>query len=159
MAPDASKVPDPETTDSEKDTALQPTFHDPKQPTSDEADVDGAAAASDIGEDETIRANNAYPGAHNTIGSVHQRYWFLTLDRQSSGFVKARTVSDGSRWISSKSTDKRNGNQVTSGFEPFFVRGRDYERSVVTGRLAADVMDDEGIKRYEGRKMWRPIME
>jgi hypothetical protein len=40
------------------------------------------------------------------------------------------------------------------GFEPFIVRGREYERSVVTGRLAAEVEGDEGVEGYVGRAGW-----
>src|SRR6202000_2900753 len=37
-------------------------------------------------EDVMMRRNNAYPGASNTINSVHQRKWFLSLDRAMCGF-------------------------------------------------------------------------
>lgn len=104
-----------------------------------------AGAASDNDEDATIRANNAYTGASNTIGSIHQRHWLLTLDKRNSGFRKARSGPDESRWV--------------GDWEPFFVRGRDHERSVVTGRNANEVMEDAGVERFVGRKMWRPILE
>ena len=104
-----------------------------------------AAIASGEDEDTTIRANNAYTGSVNTIGSVHQRHWFLTLDRRRSGFHKARSGSDEGRWLGS--------------WEPFFVLGREYERSVITGRNADEVMEDEGVEKFVGRKMWRPVME
>ena len=46
------------------------------------------------------------------------------------------------------------------GFEPFFVRGRDVERSVVTGRRAGDVMADEGVEvGWVGRRGWREVVE
>lgn len=98
------------------------------------------AIASDS-EEISIRENNAYPGAVNSIGSVHQRHWFLSLDRRRSGFKKAR---DG-KWV--------------GPWEPFFVRGRDHERSVITRRNADEVMEDEGVEKFVGRKMWRPILE
>ncbi|KAL2755088.1 hypothetical protein ACRALDRAFT_1064811, partial [Sodiomyces alcalophilus JCM 7366] len=43
----------------------------------------------ELGELESaqVRATNAYPGAENSIGSVHQRKWFLSLDRAACGFV------------------------------------------------------------------------
>ncbi len=107
--------------------------------------ADGAAAAmasDDEGEDATIRANNAYTGAINSIGSIHQRNWFLTLDRRNSGFRKTR---DDGRWV--------------GDWEPFYVRGREHERSLITGRSADQVMEDEGVEKFVGRKMWRPIME
>jgi len=112
------------------------------------ADVDAALASEDDedGEDATIRANNAYTGATNSIGSEHQRHWFLTLDRKHSGFRKARSGAYEGRWIGGWG-------------EPFYVKGRDVERSVVTGRSADDVLEDEGVERFVGRKMWRAIME
>lgn len=106
---------------------------------------DDAAIASDADEDATIRANNAYTGASNSIGSIHQRHWFLSLDRRRSGFHKERTGPDRGQWV--------------GGWEPIFVRGRDFERSLVTGRTADDVMSDEGVEKFVGRKMWRPILE
>jgi len=110
------------------------------------ADVDAALASEDEDEDATIRAKNAYPGATNTIGSVHRRNWFLTLDRKHSGFRKAYSGPDEGRWVGGWS-------------DPFFVRGRDVERSVVTGRSGDQVMEDEGVEKFVGRKMWRPIVE
>jgi hypothetical protein len=109
------------------------------------ADVDAAVASESEDDNGQIRANNAYPGAANTIQSVHQRHWFLSLDRRYSGFRKARSGPDEGRWV--------------GGFKSFYVRGRDYERSVVTGRLADEVMADEGVEKFVGRKMWRPILE
>ena len=111
-------------------------------------EAQGASTASGGEEDEMIRANNAYPGSHNTIGSIHQRKWFMSLDKQNSGFTKS---SGTGRWTRSEIQP--------GGWDAFFVKGRDYERSIVTGRLAADVMKDEKIEMYKGRKMWRPIME
>jgi hypothetical protein len=106
---------------------------------------DAAANASDKEEDVTIRSNNAYPGAINSIGSVHQRHWFLSLDRRRSGFTKARSGADQGGWV--------------GPWEPFFVRGRDCERSVVTGRSADEVMEDEVVEKFVGRKMWRAVLE
>ncbi|KAK5131789.1 hypothetical protein LTR08_000544 [Meristemomyces frigidus] len=110
------------------------------------ADVDVALASEGEEEDATIRANNAYTGATNSIGSIHQRHWFVTLDRKYSGFHKARSGPDEGRWVGGP-------------WEPFYVRGREVERSVVTGRSAEEVMADEGVQKFVGRKMWRPIME
>jgi hypothetical protein len=112
------------------------------------ADTDGkdAALASEAeDEDAAIRSNNAYTGATNTIGSVHQRHWFLTMDRVNSGFHRARSGPDQGRWVGES--------------EPFVVRGREIERSVVSGRSADEVMADAGMKAFQGRKMWRPITE
>ena len=45
------------------------------------------------------------------------------------------------------------------GFEPFFVRGRDVERSVVTGRTGGEVLADEGVEGFVGKKGWRGVVE
>ncbi|KNG90788.1 hypothetical protein ANOM_000832 [Aspergillus nomiae NRRL 13137] len=103
--------------------------------------------------DEQIRTNNAYPGAVNSIGSVHQRRWFVTLDRVNSGFVAE--VGSGKRWV-------RKWDPATErllGFEPFYVRGPGVERSVVTGRLGRDVLEDEGVKGFVPRRGWRAVLE
>ncbi|GAB7338476.1 hypothetical protein MBLNU457_4757t1 [Dothideomycetes sp. NU457] len=123
-------------------------------PQNEDLQAANASEAEYEGEYEQIRSTNAYPGATNTIRSIHQRHWFLTLDRPSSGFVKATSGPDKGRWIRKACDDGTLG-----GFETFFVKGRDEERSVVTGRLADDVMADAGVKGYAGRKMWRPITE
>ena len=117
----------------------------PKQEEALEDDHLDAANASEDDGDSAIRANNAYAGATNTIGSVHQRHWFLTLDRPNSGFSKAKTGPDAGRWV--------------GPWKTFYVLGREHERSIVTGRLADEVMADEGVKKFIGRKMWRPITE
>jgi hypothetical protein len=45
----------------------------------------------------------------------------------------------------------------TGGFKPFLIRGRDHERSVVTGRLAREVESDEGLEGFVGRGGWAGI--
>ena len=45
------------------------------------------------------------------------------------------------------------------GFEPFFVQGKEVERSVVTGRTAEEVLLDEGVHGYVGRRGWRAVIE
>lgn len=121
--------------DSEPAKALDtPTDNDEKQ------NMEAAMASKDEG--EVMRINNAYPGSFNTIGSVHQRHWFITLDRTLSGF---RKENGATRW--------------TGDWEAFNVLGREHERSVVTGRLADEVMADDGVEKFVGRKMWRPIIE
>lgn len=102
---------------------------------------------TDTDEDARTWAQNAYPGATNSIGSIHQRRWFVQLDRQSSGFHTRDGV-----WVRRTLLDGE-----LSGFEPFVVRGRDNERSVVTGRLARDVESDEGCEAYVGRGGWKSI--
>lgn len=111
----------------------------------DGAAAAAAAVASDDDEDDTIRENNAYPGAVNTIGSIHQRTWMLTLDKENAGFRKARRGPERGSWV--------------GDWDPFFVRGREIERSIVTGRSADQVMEDASVDKFVGRKMWRPIME
>jgi len=98
---------------------------------------------TDTEEDDQTRATNAYPGSTNDIGSVHQRRWFLQLDRQNSGF-RLDAFGDGKgTW--------------TGGFKPFLVRGRDHERSIITGRLAREVESDEGLEGFVGRDGWAGI--
>lgn len=109
-------------------------------------------------EDEEVRRTNAYVGAVNTIGSVHQRKWFLSLEREACGFVKGKR--DGRVWWERKDEqdEKREDEDENRLKWPFYVRGPDYERSVVTGRLGKEVLKDEGVEGYVGRKGWRPIL-
>ncbi|KAL8730515.1 MAG: hypothetical protein Q9181_004632 [Wetmoreana brouardii] len=104
-------------------------------------------------EDQQVHLSNAYPGAVNSINSIHQRKWYLSMDRYTSGFIP-EVQSDGTRkWV------KRREGNVLLGFEPFYVRGRDHETSVVTGRTADEVMRDEGVGGFAGRKGWRAVLE
>jgi hypothetical protein len=130
------------TSDSEEETETEPhiTAQTTKQKNAETEDID-----TDSEEDAETRRTNAYPGSTNSIGSVHQRNWFLLLDRRSSGF---RQKQSGGPW------ERDGGN----GFDTFYVRGREYERSVVTGRLAAEVESDEGVHGYAGRAGWMGIM-
>ncbi|KAE8134309.1 hypothetical protein BDV38DRAFT_163712 [Aspergillus pseudotamarii] len=106
--------------------------------------------------DEQIRTNNAYPGAVNSIGSVHQRRWFVTLDRVNSGFVaEAGSGPGGKKWV--RKWDPGMGRLL--GFEPFNVRGPEVERSVVTGRLGREVLEDEGVEGFVPRRGWRAVLE
>ena len=105
-------------------------------------------------EEEQIRFTNAYPGATNSIGSIHQRRWFLSMDRRASGF-EAVTGEDGvKRWV--RVEDDVGGEEESEGF---VVRGRDLERSVLTGRNADDVLQDEGVEGFVGRRGWKAIVE
>jgi hypothetical protein len=122
--------------DSDSDAEEQAPMQQPEP----EEDLD-----TDTDEDVQTRATNAYPGSKNDIGSIHQRHWFLQLDRQNSGFILDHSDSDKGRW-----TRGLDG----GGFEPFLVRGRDYERSIVTGRLACEVESDEGVEGFVGRGGW-----
>ena len=117
-------------------------------------DGNAIAVASDD-ESETIRVNNAYMGATNDVGSIHQRRWYLSLDRENSGFVLQSATKHSRRWW----IRRRDDNGGLQGFERFVVTGRDGERSVVTGRLASDILRDEGVEGYTPRGLWRPVTE
>lgn len=106
--------------------------------------------------DATIRAENAYPGSINTIGSIHQRRWFLTLDRANSGFKdEPGSGPAGKRWVRRLDANHRQ----MLGFEPFYVRGPEAERSVVTGRLGREILEDEAVQGFLPRRGWRPVLE
>lgn len=45
------------------------------------------------------------------------------------------------------------------GSEPFYVRGPEVERSVVTGRLGREVLEDEGVEGFIPRRGWRAVLE
>ncbi|KAI1465516.1 DNA polymerase ligase-domain-containing protein [Daldinia caldariorum] len=127
-------------------------------------------------EDEQVRRTNAYPGAENSIGSVHQRRWYLSLDREACGFVKRRRA--GRVVWEDKEEAKEEGKEEVQGHAdddddddggggsgsenrlkfPFYVCGAELERSVVTGRTGADVLKDEGVVGHIGRKGWRPVL-
>ncbi|KAJ5446389.1 hypothetical protein N7491_002471 [Penicillium cf. griseofulvum] len=108
--------------------------------------------------DLEIQRNNAYPGSSNTIGSIHQRRWYLSLDRESSGFEP--TIVRGNQSEGMKATRKRTWTPklVGKGFEPFYVHGPEAERSLITARLGVDVLDDEGVKEFVPRRGWRPVL-
>jgi hypothetical protein len=109
-------------------------------------------------EDEEVRKTNAYPGASNTIGSVHQRRWYLSLDRQACGFAEKRTKGR-SVWEPENPTGAKNKETENGRLSyPFYVRGSDYERSVVTGRRGADILQDEGVVQFVQRKGWKPVL-
>lgn len=109
--------------------------------------------------DYQIRLNNAYPGSTNSIGSIHQRRWFITLDRLNSGFINEPGSGPGKkRWVRKRDPDPGSSGELL-GFEPFYVRGPDVERSVVTGRLGGDVLDDEEVEGFVPRRGWRGILE
>lgn len=109
-------------------------------------------------EDEHVRRTNAYPGAENTIGSVHQRKWFLSLDREACGFVRSRR--DGRVWWDKKHIGEEQEEEDDSIRLqwPFYVLGPDHERSVVTGRLGEDVLRNEGVEGFVRRKGWKPVL-
>lgn len=110
-------------------------------------------------EDEEIRRTNAYPGASNTIGSIHQRKWYLSLDREACGFEERK---EGGRtvWRMPSATDEEHeeGDAMQRLSFPFYVRGVEHERSVVTARRAEDIMRDEGVGKFVRRKGWLPVL-
>lgn len=110
-------------------------------------------------EDEEVRRTNAYPGASNTIGSIHQRRWYLSLDRPGCGFLEKRT-NGRSNWELQNSREIQD-EETENGrlFYPFYVRGADHERSVVTGRHGGDILKDEGVDKFVQRKGWRPVLK
>lgn len=75
----------------------------------------------------------------------------MTLDRINSGFVRD---GKGKTWRRLPSSSKHDA----SGFEPFYVRGPEFERSVVTGRTGNDVLIDENVENFTPRRGWRPVM-
>ncbi|CAM1504530.1 Fc.00g021210.m01.CDS01 [Cosmosporella sp. VM-42] len=118
-------------------------------------------------EDEEVRRTNAYPGAKNSIGSVHQRRWYLSLDRTACGFAErkrhGRSVwelkDDGDGDEKSKTKEASNPSRENGRLcYPFYVRGVDYETSVVTTRRGADILRDEGVKSFTQRKGWNPVL-
>ncbi|KAF7558294.1 hypothetical protein G7046_g5859 [Stylonectria norvegica] len=125
-------------------------------------------------EDEHVRATNAYAGATNTIGSVDQRRWYLSLDRRACGFVerkqKGRSVWEpdpdrpvetfGSAAVEADEPRETKDMLDSSRLQfPFYVRGVEEERSMVTGRKGADVLRDEGVHNFTQRKGWKPVLK
>ncbi|KHN96724.1 ABC1 domain containing protein [Metarhizium album ARSEF 1941] len=115
-------------------------------------------------EDAEIRRTNAYPGASNTIGSIHQRRWYLSLDRRACGFEQ-RLRGRRAVWqcpstsASTCTSDAKGGTDAMQRLSfPFYVRGVLHERSVVTARTGEDVMHDEGVRDFVRRKGWQPVL-
>ncbi|KAJ5757945.1 uncharacterized protein N7511_006639 [Penicillium nucicola] len=111
---------------------------------------------SDHTPDLDIQLQNAYPGSTNSIGSIHQRRWYLSLDRVSSGFRIIKSVDRDSSSRQPKA--KVWGRSSDGGFEAFHVHGPEVERSVVTGRLGVQVLEAEGVKGFVARRGWRPVL-
>ncbi|RBA12263.1 hypothetical protein FPRO05_03713 [Fusarium proliferatum] len=110
-------------------------------------------------EDEEVRRTNAYPGASNTIGSVHQRRWYLSLDRPACGFVEERVKNRSVRKLEDRTETKNKQSDNERLSYPFYVRGPDHERSVLTGRLGADILRDEGVDKFIQRQGWKPVLK
>ncbi|OAA61529.1 ABC1 domain containing protein [Cordyceps fumosorosea ARSEF 2679] len=117
-------------------------------------------------EDDEVRRTNAYKGATNSIGSVHQRKWYLSLERDLSGFLPTKSTKSGSsRVIWQPKTGVADGtgqlgeaNARPRLSYPFYVRGREFEQSVVTGRLGADILRDERVDGVVPRMGWKPVI-
>lgn len=107
-------------------------------------------------EDEQVRRTNAYTGATNSIGSIHQRAWFLSMDRALSGFAPKRREIGRPLWQRDGETEHSDTDSRLS--YPFYVYGRDGERSVITGRLASEILRDEGVVNFVPRMGWKPVV-
>ncbi|KAK8132919.1 ABC1 domain-containing protein [Apiospora kogelbergensis] len=126
----------------------------------EEAKADISAMEKELREleDETVRRTNAYIGATNTINSVHQRKWYLSLDRQACGFDKKRRHGRVVWEKQDETTAEDDGTGRHRLRYPFYVKGSEVERSVVTGRQGADVLKDEGVVGFVPRKGWRAVL-
>ncbi|KAK4694886.1 hypothetical protein P7C71_g2767, partial [Lecanoromycetidae sp. Uapishka_2] len=144
----------PPTSDLDEDEAVpdaHPTTMDPS----------ASALEREIAEqeDEEVRRTNAYSGANNSIGSIYQRRWYCSMDRYASGFEPKQRGNGSKSKGGRREWERRSENGHLLGFEPFFVMGREVERSIVTGRTADEVMSDEGVEGFVGRKGWRAVTE
>jgi hypothetical protein len=121
-------------------------------------------------EDEEVRRTNAYTGAFNSIGSVHQRKWFLSMDRQACGFVERR--HRGRVVWEAMNADTNHEELLTQVSKagppgpgngrlayPFYIHGVDHERSVVTSRQGKDILHDEKVTGFIPRKGWMPVLK
>jgi len=151
------ETPPPSSPDQNSDS---PPFAATSTPSPAVLDANASAREKELAEEEDaqMRRTNAYPGATNTIGSVHQRSWHLSLDKASSGFVRGGEEGGGTgkRWVRKV---EGGGMGRERGFEAFYVRGREVERSVVTGRGAGEVCADEGVVGFVWRRGWRAVLE
>ncbi|KAJ5579885.1 uncharacterized protein N7459_005870 [Penicillium hispanicum] len=153
-------TPAPSTSGSELEVSL-PTESQPSEANEASGNPESGPEQGNHSDDDIdfqIRRDNAYPGSSNTIGSIHQRRWFLSLDRENSGFEPKSEFDKNSNSTKKMWVRKLRDTQNPQGFEPFYVRGPDIERSVVTGRLGRDVLDDEGVEDFLPRKGWQPVL-
>ncbi|CAG8909402.1 unnamed protein product [Penicillium egyptiacum] len=146
-----SPSPPPGTEESRGNQTIQRSQSESQTGLAKHADADDTYTA-----DIEIQRNNAYPGSSNTIGSIHQRRWFLSLDRESSGFEP--TTVNQSEGPKEKSKKRTWTPKPAGGFEPFYVHGPETERSIITARLARDVLDDEAVEKFVPRRGWRPVL-
>ena len=162
------KIPKPETpqyASSDSETPLTnatvsrhrhiESIHRTASPSINSRDPNGEEQVAPYEESELVRLTNASPGATNSVRSVHQRKWYLSMDRKASGFSLVRDHDTGAK----KWARRRRSDGSLAGFEGFGVLGRDSERSMVTGRLAKDILEDEKVEGYVPRCFWRPVTE
>jgi hypothetical protein len=110
-------------------------------------------------EDAEVRRTNAYPGASNSIGSIHQRKWYLSLDREACGLQERREAGKTTWQIPCVPEPTcQTGNAMQRLRFPFHVRGVEHERSAVTARTGEDIMRDEGVGKFARRKGWVPVL-
>jgi hypothetical protein len=118
------------------------------QAVTDTRDLANSAAVATASDDEDETSNiiitNSYPGATNSISSIHQRHWFVTLDKTNSGLVKTKAGPEKGMWVPAPG----------KSFKTFFVRGAEVERSIITGRTS-----DEGVEGFLARKMWTAVLD
>ncbi|KAJ6084189.1 hypothetical protein N7486_010989 [Penicillium sp. IBT 16267x] len=148
---------------STSDSDIEPSSVSAQESAAEPQETENAEAnhsENDI--DLQIQKNNAYPGSINTIGSIHQRRWYLSLDRANSGFEAINPSNEtGAPLSTSKKrfwTRSHINENTMRGFDPFYVRGPEVERSIVTGRLGKDVLDDEKVEGFAPRQGWRPVL-
>lgn len=109
-------------------------------------------------EDDEIRRTNAYSGAKNTIGSVHQRKWYLSLDKNGVGYKRGeegKWYLGDETWGEDAEVNQERNPRISY---PFYLKGVEEERSVVTGRKGEHILQDEGVWGYVGRKGWQPVL-
>ncbi|KAM0475114.1 hypothetical protein ACHAPX_007248 [Trichoderma viride] len=167
---------DPESTSSDSDEYDNDIEDDEPQArtdTNNTSSLNEARRKQQQQEDAQVRLNNAYVGASNTIGSVYQRRWYLSLDRRACGFTEKRrhgrsvwekllppesSTDDAAKDPSDDSETEPEESFCRLSF-PFYVRGPQFEQSVVTGRLGEEVLRDEGVTTFVPRKGWSPVMK
>ncbi|KAJ6044848.1 uncharacterized protein N7446_003042 [Penicillium canescens] len=150
-----SASPPPPETDRTASPPISRTQQDRLTPSKSKSDPENGTH-SDHDPDLDIQLKNAYPGSTNIIGSIHQRRWYLSLDRINSGFEPSpeQHLQSSKRKAKSKFWCRKSD----GGFEPFHVHGPEVERSVLTGRLGLHVLADEGVQGFVPRRGWRPVL-
>ncbi|KIX00445.1 uncharacterized protein Z518_10584 [Rhinocladiella mackenziei CBS 650.93] len=89
----------------------QPDTTPNPSPALDRTSLEKPDSNSASASDAQVRHSNAYPGATNSINSIHQRRWYISLDRAASGFQPTDEISFGRRvW----SRTRKQANSLTS---------------------------------------------